>query len=124
MHVYVVTTRVLIHHFSLKLEVPGRHERMENVCECWFVKLGVLGTLRKRGKGRGLVNKYGKVCYTNLLTQAQVLYTNFDFQQSVVSIYDTRASWSAPESKNSSDLEFVARASFEVGEINSPLTCT
>ena len=26
-----------------------------------------------------LVNKYGKVCYTNLLTQAQVLYTNFDF---------------------------------------------
>ncbi len=26
-----------------------------------------------------LVNKYGKVCYTNLLTQAQVPYTNFDF---------------------------------------------
>ena len=26
-----------------------------------------------------LVNKYGKICYTNLLTQAQVLYINFDF---------------------------------------------
>ena len=25
------------------------------------------------------VGKYGKVCYTNLLTQAQVPYTNFDF---------------------------------------------
>ena len=35
-------------------------------------------------------------------------------------IYDTRASWGAPESKNSSDLEFVARASFEVGEIDRP----
>ena len=26
-----------------------------------------------------LANKYDKVCYTNLLTQAQVPYTNFDF---------------------------------------------
>ena len=26
-----------------------------------------------------LVNKYGKVCYTNLLTQVQVRYINFEF---------------------------------------------
>ena len=53
-----------------------------------------------------LVNKYGKVCYTNLLTQAQVPYTNFDFPKLVVSTYDTRASWSAPESKNQKLLGF------------------
>ena len=40
------------------------------------------------------------------------------FQRSEVSIYDTRASWGAPESKNSSDLGFVARPSFEVGQID------
>ena len=46
--------------------------------------------------------------YTNLLTQASSLRTPTSiFQRSVVSIYDTRASWCAPESKNSSDLGFV-----------------
>ena len=40
---------------------------------CWdhSGSVGVMGV--------AMVNKYGKVCYTNLQTQAQVLYTNFDF---------------------------------------------
>ena len=44
--------------------------------ECWFVN-GV--GITEEAWEWALVNKYGKVCYTNLLTQAQVPYTNFDF---------------------------------------------
>ena len=66
-------TRVLIHNFSQpKLEVA--------ICvcesECWFVN-GV--GITEEAWEWALVNKYGKVCYTNLLTQAQVPYINFDF---------------------------------------------
>ena len=51
---------------------------MQNVYEreCWFVN-GV--GITQEAWEWALVNKYGKVCYTNLLTQAQVPYTNFDF---------------------------------------------
>ena len=81
------------------------------VCQ-WCV-----GTTRQEAWEWALVNKYGKVCYTNSPKPKFSTSTSI-FQRSVVSIYDTRASWGAPEIKNSSDLGFVARPSFEVGQID------
>ena len=39
----------------------------------------MLESLREYDGSERRGNEYGKVCYTNLLTQAQVLSANFDF---------------------------------------------
>ena len=61
-----------------------------------------------------MVNKYGKVCYTNLLTQAQVLYTNFDFP--TFGGVDLRHESKLGCTRISSDLGFSFLPSFEKGE--------
>ena len=104
-------TRVLIHNFSQpKLEVA--------ICvcesECWFVN-GV--GITEEAWEWALVNKYGKVCYTNLLTQAQVLYTNFDFPTFAGENHKVLVNLTSPKSENSSDLGFSFLPSFEEGQI-------
>ena len=66
------------------------------------------------------MNKYGKVCYTNLLTQAQVLYTNFDFPTFAGENHKVLVNLTSPKSENSSDLGFSFLPSFEDGENRYP----
>ena len=76
----------------------------------------MLESLRKYGSGRR-GNEYGKVCYTNMLTQAQVLYTNFDFPTFAGENHKVLVNLTSPKSENSSDLGFSFLPSFEKGEI-------
>ena len=59
-----------------------------------------------------------------MLTQAQVLYTKFDFPTFAGENHKVLVNLTSPKSKNSSVLGFAARPSFEVGEIGGSLRPT